>query len=133
MTGVVIVADSGAEMARLTACVRSIQGMEIVRHASGRASVARLVTRDAPVLVVIGEMTPRRLTFERVREIRAACPRTTVVVIAATAGARWLAEALQAGATAALPRETGAAALAAVLAESLTTDRVGAAPAALVA
>ena len=133
MTSVVIVADSGAEMARLTASVRTIQGMEIVRHASGRTSVARLVRRYAPTLVVVGEMTPRRLTFERVREIRAACPQTTVVVVAATANARWLAEALQAGATAALPRETGPAALAAVLGDALTTDRVGAASVALVA
>jgi DNA-binding NarL/FixJ family response regulator len=133
MTSVVIVADSGAEMARLTACVQTIHGMEIVRHASGRSSVARLIARCAPSLVVVGEMTPRRLTFERVREVRAASPRSLVVVVAATTGARWLAEALVAGATAALPRETGPAALEAVLAEALTPDRVGAAAVALAA
>ena len=78
-------------------------------------------------------MTPRRLTFDRIREVRSASPQTTIVVIAASGGARWLAEALQSGATAALPVETGPAALAALLEESLTSDRAGAAPAALAA
>jgi DNA-binding NarL/FixJ family response regulator len=133
MTSVVIIADSGAELARLTASVRTLRGAEIVRHANGRASVARLAARYSPSLVVVGEMTPRRLTFERIREVRSACPESTIVAIAAAAGARWLVEALQAGATAALPVETGPAALAALLEESLTTDRVGAAPAALAA
>ena len=129
MTSVVIIADNGAELARLTASVRTIRGAEIVCHASGHTSVARLVARDSPSLVVVGEMTPRRLTFERIREVRSASPQSTIVVIAATAGARWLAEALQSGATAALPVEAGPAALGAVLEESLTSDRVGAAPA----
>jgi DNA-binding NarL/FixJ family response regulator len=133
VTSVVIIADNGAEMARLTISVRAIRGAEIVRYASGRTSVARLVTKVFPSLVVIGEMTPRRLTFERVGEVRAASPRTTIVVIAATAGARWLAEALRSGATAALPVETGPAALEAVLEEALANDQVGAAPAALAA
>jgi DNA-binding NarL/FixJ family response regulator len=133
MTSVVIIADNGAELARLTASVRAIRGAEIVRHASGRTSVERLVARDSPSLVVVGEMTPRRLTFERVREARSASPRSTIVVIAATAGARWLAEALRSGATAALPVEAGPAALEAVLEESLANDHAGAAPAALAA
>ena len=133
MTSVVIIADNGTELARLTASIRTIRGAEIVRHASGHTSVARLVARYAPSLVVVGEMTPRRLTFERVREVRSASPESTIVVIAATAGARWLAEALQSGATTALPVETGPAALEAVLKESLTSDHAGAAPAALAA
>jgi DNA-binding NarL/FixJ family response regulator len=133
MTSVVIIADSGADLARLTASVRTVPGAEIVRHASGRTSVARLVARDSPSLVVLGEMTPRRLTFERIREVRSASPQSIVVVIAATAGARWLAEALRSGATAALPVETGPAALGAVLEESLTSDHPGAASPALAA
>ena len=133
MTSVVIIADNGAELARLTASVQRIRGAEIIRHASGRASVARLLAQYAPSLVVMGEMTPRRLTFERIREARSASPQSTIVVIAATAGARWLAEALQSGATAALPVEAGAAALEALLEEPPTSDHAGAAPAALAA
>ena len=133
MTSVMIIADSGLEMARLTASVKTLRGAEIVRHASGRASIARQVARHAPSLVVVGEMTPRRLTYERVREARAACPHGTIVVIAATAGARWLAEALRCGATAVLPVEAGPAALEAVLEEALASDLAGAAPAALAA
>jgi DNA-binding NarL/FixJ family response regulator len=133
MTRVVIVADNGSEMARLTAFVHAVRGMEIVRHASGHASVAQLVARDAPALVVVGEMTPRQLTFERVREVRGAGPESTVVVIAASAGARWLGQALQAGATAVLPHEAGAAALAAVLEEALAPGVTSAVPIALAA
>jgi DNA-binding NarL/FixJ family response regulator len=133
MTSVVIIADSGAEMARLTASVQTIRGAEIVRHVSGRKSVAQIVARYAPTLVVVGELTPTRLTFERIREVRSAVRQSTIVVIAATAGARWLAEALQSGATAVLPIEAGPAALTAVFEESLTSDRAGAATAALAA
>jgi DNA-binding NarL/FixJ family response regulator len=133
MTSVVIVADNGAEMARLTAFVRAVPGMEIVRHANGRTSVAQLVARHAPALVVVGEMTPRQLTFERLGEVRSAGPDSAVVVIAASAGARWLAQALQAGATAALPHEAGAGALAAVLEEALAPGVTSAVPMALAA
>jgi len=133
MSRVVIIADNGAEMARLTAFVQAVRGTEIVRHASGRASVARLVAHCAPAIVVIGEMTPRQLTFERVREVRSADPTSAVVVIAASAGARWLAQALQAGATAALPYEAGAAALAVVLEEALASPEISPTPVSLAA
>jgi len=65
MTSVVIIADSGAEMARLTATVHGAPGMVLVRHASGRAAVARIVAEHQPMLVVLGEMSPRRLVLER--------------------------------------------------------------------
>jgi DNA-binding NarL/FixJ family response regulator len=132
MTSVMIVADNGADMARLTASVKTVRGMEIVRHASGHAPVARLVAAHGPALVLIGELSPRSRTFERVREVRAAAPDSAVIVVAAAAGARWLPRALQAGATAALPGEQSTPGLASVLEEVLASD-LNAAPVALAA
>ena len=126
MTDVVIVADSGEEMARLTAAVKQVRGMEIVRYASGRTAVARLVAAHAPTLVLIGEMSPRRLTLERLREVRAASPESSVVVLAADPGARWLAQALRAGAPAVVPGALGSTALGTVLEDVLAPDETGA-------
>ena len=133
MTNVVIIADCGADMAGLTASVSALGHARIARHANGRASVARLVAMHEPELVVIGEIRPRRLTFERLSEVRAAVPAASVVIVAADAGSRWLAEALRAGATAALPGELGTNALTAVLQEVTASTRDHAIPLALAA
>jgi DNA-binding NarL/FixJ family response regulator len=133
MNSVFIVADSGREMARLTATVNAVRGLEIVRHANGRTSVARLVAGHRPSLVLIGELTPQHLTLERLTEVRMACPDTKVVVLAADSGARWLARALRAGAAAVVPGQLDARALGTVLEEVLATDTAGAAAIALAA
>jgi DNA-binding NarL/FixJ family response regulator len=127
MTSVVIVADNGADMALLTSSVNGLRNTEIVRHASGRASIQQLVEAHRPTLVLISEMSPRRVTLERLSEVRAAAPEAAVIVVAADAGSRWLAQALRAGATAVVP---GGTALAAVLAEVLSPDPAGVALAA---
>ena len=91
MTSVVIIADSGAEMARLTATVHAAPGMVLVRHASGRAPVASIVADHQPMLVVLGEMSPRRLVLERLAEIRRVSPDSRIVVVAEDADAGWAA------------------------------------------
>ena len=120
MKSVVIVADSGAEMARLTAVVEASVGMALVRHASGRVPVASIVAVHEPSLVLLGEMSPRRLVLERLAEIRQASPTTKVVVAANDADARWLGIALGAGATAVVPGGPSGRALGTVLQEVLT-------------
>jgi DNA-binding NarL/FixJ family response regulator len=125
MRGAIIVADSGAEMASLTAAVAALRGMDIVRFASGRTSVAGLVAKYEPSLVLIGEIRPWSLALERVTEIRAVAPHTTVVVVAPVTS-RWLGEALRAGATAVVPSAPGTSALGAVLEDALATDLGGA-------
>ena len=122
MTKVVIVADAGNEMARLTAAVVQVAHAEIVRHVSGRAPVGRLVAAHQPSLVVIAEMTPRHLTIERLSEARTAAPNAAIVVVASDVGSRWLATALRAGATAVLPGGLGTNAVASVLEEVLAPD-----------
>jgi len=129
MTSVVIVADSGAEMAHLTASVSDLRHVEIVRHASGRAPVLQLVAAHRPGLVLISEMSPRRLTLERLSEVRAGAPEAVVIVVA-DAGSPWLAQALRDGATAVVP---GGSPLATVLNEVLSPDPAAATPVALAA
>jgi DNA-binding NarL/FixJ family response regulator len=128
MTSVVIVADSGAEMARLTAIVHAARGMALVRHASGRVPVASIVADHRPSLILLGEMSPRRLVLERLGEIRRASPDSRVVVVAADADARWLGKALGAGATAVVPGGPSADALGTVLQEVVDTEMAGATP-----
>jgi DNA-binding NarL/FixJ family response regulator len=109
-------------MARLTAHVNAARGMTLVRHASGRVSVAGIVADHRPSLVVLGEMSPRRLVLERLAEIRNASPATKVVVAAADADARWLGIALSAGASAVVPGGPSDKALGTVLQEVLDSD-----------
>lgn len=128
MTSVVIIADSGAEMARLTTEVNAARGMTLVRHASGRVSVGRIVADHSPALVVLAEMWPRRLVLERLAEIRLAAPASKVVVVAAEADARWLGAALSAGASAVVPGGPSGKALGTVLQEVLNSDAGDATP-----
>jgi DNA-binding NarL/FixJ family response regulator len=122
MTSVVIIADTGAEMARLTTHVHAARGMTLVRHASGRVSVAGIVADHTPSLILLGEMSPRRLVLERLAEIRRASPSSKVVVVAADADARWLGNALGAGATAVVPGGPSSGALSTVIREVLDSD-----------
>jgi DNA-binding NarL/FixJ family response regulator len=122
MNTVVIVADRGSEMARLTASVGALDHHEIVRHASGRSPLTRLIAAHAPAVVVIAEMSPRRRTLDRISEVRSAAPEATVVVVAGDVGSRWLADALRAGATAVLPGGLSTTALSAVLHEVIASN-----------
>lgn len=128
MTSVVIIAGSGAEMARLTAIVGATPGMVLVRHASGRVPAARIVADHQPSLVLLGEMSSPRLVLERLGEIRRASPDTRVVVVATEPDARWLGVALSAGASAVLPGGPSTEALGTVLKEVLESSPAGAAP-----
>jgi DNA-binding NarL/FixJ family response regulator len=128
MTSVVIVADSGAEMARLTAILHAVPGMVLVRHASGRVPVTSIIADHQPSLVVLGEMWPRRLVMERLAEIRRASPGSRTVVVATDSDARWLGTALDAGASAVIPGGPSAQALGTVLQEVLGSETAGAAP-----
>jgi DNA-binding NarL/FixJ family response regulator len=128
MSSVVIVADNGEEMARLTAHVHAARGMTLVRHASGRASVAQIVANHKPSLVLLSEMSPRRLVLERLAEIRQSSPASKVVVAATEADARWLGVALSAGASAVVPGGPSSDALGTVLQDVLDTDAGEATP-----
>ena len=111
MTSVVIIADSGAEMARLTATVDAAPGMVLVRHASGRAPVASIVADHQPTLVVLGRDVAAAPRARAAGRDPRASPDSRIVVVAEDAGARRLGSALAAGATAVIPGGPSAEAL----------------------
>ena len=119
MARVVVVADSGSALADLTAAVASVQGACIVRHASGRSPVERLMATLKPDLVVIGDLGVPAHALARLAEIRRAAPAARSVVLSDNADAAWLADALRAEAAAVLPGHVDARTLGVVLGEVL--------------
>ena len=125
MTSVVIIADSGAEMARLTATVDAAPGMVLVRHASGRAPVASIVADHQPAGRARRDVAAAPRARAPGRDPRVS-PDSRIVVVAEDADARWLGSALGAGATAVIPAARGEA-LGTVLQEVLDADTAAAA------
>jgi chemotaxis response regulator CheB len=80
MIRVVVVADSGAVLARLTAAVGLVPGAYIVRHGSSCGPVDRLVATLAPDLVVIGDLREPVNGPARLAEIERAAPTAQVVL-----------------------------------------------------
>lgn len=115
MTSVMVVADSGDVMASLTNTLAEIAGVQIVRHASGRAALGPLAAAHAPAVVVIGTMTRPAEALRCVRDLRSTAPATQIVVLSSDARVGWLAEALQEGAAAVVPGDVDAATLGLVL------------------
>ena len=127
MTRVMVVADSGPVMARLTAALAELPGAEIVRHANARSPLGQLVAAHTPDVVLVGDLTRPVLAVQVAAQVRAAAPEARTVVLASDPGASWLARALRAGASAVVPGDVDAATLATVLQDVL--DRRGALPA----
>jgi DNA-binding NarL/FixJ family response regulator len=117
----VAVADNAPAMARLTASLGSIDGVEIARRASGRHPIGPLVRKHGATLVVIGEMRRRGLALERLAEIHAVAPGTPVVVLDSDPGADWLGDALRAGAAAVVPGVVDVQTLGIVLREAVVS------------
>jgi DNA-binding NarL/FixJ family response regulator len=121
----IVVADSGPVLAALTRALVE-NGVEIVRHASGRTRVDALVRGFEPDLVLIDEMRWPPMALARVGEVRQAAPSASVVVMAERLEGNWLAEALRMGAAAVMPASTDPETFRRVLTEVLTSTRAAA-------
>lgn len=133
MTRAIVVADSGAAMARLSLVLRSVRNVEIVRYASGGSPVSRVMRAGVPDVVLVVELHRPADTLTRVAEIRTAAPDAAVVVIATDPAAGWLAEALRRGAAAVLPAGVEAPTLELVLRDVLESTARAEAPTSLAA
>ena len=122
MTRVIVVADSGAALAGLTAAVASVPDAYIVRHASSAAPLDRLVAPLAPDLVLIGDLLVPDKGLARIAEVRREAPLAKVVVLSSSSEAGWLADALRADASAVLPGSLEPHTLGLVLREVLAED-----------
>lgn len=128
MTRVLIVADSGADMAALTGTLARLVSVDIVAYASGAAPIGAIVTAARPDVVLVDEMphTPRAAL--RIAEASAASSRPGVVGVTERVEGGWAPDALRAGADAVVPREIAPGALGLVLAEVVAERDAGAAP-----
>jgi chemotaxis response regulator CheB len=80
MTRVVLVADSGQVLARLTSAVGTVPGAYIIRHSSSARPLDRLLTALAPDLVVVGDLLEPMNAPARLAEVARAAPAAQVVV-----------------------------------------------------
>lgn len=124
MIGVVIVADSGAALQRLSELMNSLPDVDILRHLSGGAPVGATVAAAAPDVVVLDELRWPGMTVRRIAEM-SELSRARVIVCTSHLEAGWLADALRAGASAVIPRSADAATLRIVLGEVLLGDTFG--------
>jgi DNA-binding NarL/FixJ family response regulator len=121
MIRVVVVADSGAVFASLTAAVGTVPGAYIVRHASSSAPLDRVLGTLEVDLVVIGDLLSPDDALARLAETRRAAPSAKVVMLSSSPEAAWLADALRAQASAVLPGRLEPQTLGLVLREVLQT------------
>ena len=119
MTRTVVIANDGQTMASLTKALVRLDGVQVVRHLSGRVAVESLVRKAAPALVVLGEMRWPALAMARIAEVRHAAPAAALLVSYSDPEADWLAEALRCGATAVLPDNSDELTFALVIREAL--------------
>jgi chemotaxis response regulator CheB len=128
VTRVVIVADSGATMATLTAAVTAVKGAHIVRYGNSRTRLERLLAPVEPDVVVIGDLHTAAGALPRLAEIARTAPGAKVVLIGDGHEVSWLPDALRARAAAVLPGNVGARVLAIVLGEVITEEEASAVP-----
>lgn len=119
MIRVVVVADSGAVFASLTAAVGTVPGAYIVRHASSSAPLDRVLATLEVDLVLVGDLLFPDDALARLAEARRAAPRAKVVMLSSSPEAPWLGDALRAKASAVLPGQLDPATLGLVLREVL--------------
>ena len=119
MIRVLVVADSGDVMQKVTATLCRIDRVDIVAYASGRTTVGGITRAVAPDVVMVDEMCWAGLALARVKEVREAQPTAVVLGLVGHPDAGWIVDGLRAGATAVVPRDLEPETLQLVLDEAL--------------
>jgi len=128
--GVVVIADTGAALQRLSQVVEDLPDVYIIRYCSGRGPVRAATAAAAPDVVLVDEMRWPRMTLTRIADIADGAP---VVVCTSRPEARWLGDALRAGARAVVPYSVGATTLRHVMRDVLAAGDDASTDAALAA
>jgi DNA-binding NarL/FixJ family response regulator len=119
--GVLVIADNGASLQRLSNFLSELPDVHIVRYCSGGAPVGPTVVAAAPDVVLLDELRWPGMTVRRIAEITE-LSRARVIVCASRLEAAWLADALRAGASALVPQSADAATLGIVMREVVLAD-----------
>jgi len=101
---VVIVTDNGFAAEAIRRSFRGASGVRVAGYVDGRGPVGAAVAEALPDIVLIDEMTWSANAVARIAEVRRAVPAAKIIVLAAEPGAPWLAEAVRAGAHAAIAK-----------------------------
>jgi DNA-binding NarL/FixJ family response regulator len=122
MIRALVIADSDAVLASLTATISEIPDVEVVGCAGGRSGVGHVARALRPDLVFIDQMCWPGLALARLGEVREACPGIAVVGLVESPDARWIVDGLRAGAAAVVPRRLSSTTLELVLQEVAAMD-----------
>jgi DNA-binding NarL/FixJ family response regulator len=122
MIRVLVIADSGAAMATITASLALLPEVHIAGYASGVSRVDRILHGTPVDVVLVDEMARSGLALARVAEIREAHPAAAIVGLTARPESGWARDGLRAGAAAVVPRDLAAAVLGAVLHDVLHVE-----------
>ncbi len=101
---VVIVTDNGFAAEAIRRGFRGASGVRVAGYVDGRRSCGPAVAEAAPDVVIVDEMTWSANAVARISEVRRAVPATKIIVLTAQSDAAWLADAVRAGADAAIAK-----------------------------
>jgi DNA-binding NarL/FixJ family response regulator len=124
MIRTLVVADSGSVLSAITGSLCDLEHVDIVAYASGRTQLTAIVQAVGPDVVLIDEMRRPGLALERIEEARSAQPLAAIVGLTDRPDSAWIVPALQAGATAVVPRDLEPQTLGLVLREALAAPRL---------
>ena len=111
MIRAIVIGDAGPELDEVADALGTTSPIRIVGRLSGRAPVAEAIMRLAPSVTFIQEPYWSPLPSALTREARRAAPDAALIIRAADATPDWVADAMNAGATAVLPATVDASSL----------------------
>lgn len=101
---VAVVAEQPVSGEAIRYALRQARGCRVVTRLDGRTPCGDEIADLRPDVILVDEMSSRRMTLVRIREARSAAPAAVVVLVTRELGADGLAEATEAGADAAIGR-----------------------------
>ena len=111
MMRAVVIGDAGAALDEVAKALDGMAEFTVAGILNGRRPVISHVAQIAPAVTVIQEPSWSRLPVALIREARIAAPAAALIVCTADATPSWVADAMNAGATAVLPATVDATSL----------------------
>ena len=101
---VVIVTDNGFAAEAIRRSFRGTTGVNVAGYVDGRHACGGAITQANPDVVIVDEMTWSANAVARISEARRAAPESKIIALSAESDAPWLADAVRAGADAAIAK-----------------------------
>jgi DNA-binding NarL/FixJ family response regulator len=114
---VVIVTDNGFAAEAIRRSFRGASGVKIAGYVDGRRPCVSAVAATQPDVILVDEMTWSESAINRIRELSSAIPGAKVIALTSEPAAPWLADAVRAGAHAAISKTVQPAVLSTLVKE----------------